>query len=142
MKLLIFGASGGTGLELVQQALDQGHTVTAFVRNPRKLPIQHNRLRVVQGDILDAHAVAEAVKGHDAVISALGHKRWIVKTTILSEGAGNIIAAMKKHGVKRFICVTSLGVGESRGKLGLYYTLFLIPLLLYFYFKDKELQEH
>lgn len=141
MNLLIFGATGGTGRELIRQALETGHSITAFVRNPKKVGIQHHRLHLVQGNVLDAVAVEQAVKSHDAVISALGHKRWIVKTSILSEGTKNIIAAMQKHGVKRFICVTTLGIGDSRGKLGVYYTLFLVPFLLYFYFKDKERQE-
>ena len=141
MNLLIIGATGGTGRELVEQALSQGHTVTAFVRNPAKVKIEHERLTVVKGNILEYDSVENAVKGKDAVLSALGHKRWLVKNTILSEGTKSIIQAMEKHGVKRFVCETALGIGDSRGKLGLYYTLFVIPFLLYFYFKDKELQE-
>ena len=141
MNLLIIGATGGTGRELVEQALSQGHTVTAFVRNPAKVKIEHERLTVVKGNILEYDSVENAVKGKDAVLSVLGHKRWLVKNTILSEGTKNIIQAMEKHGVKRLVCETALGIGDSRGKLGLYYTLFVIPFLLYFYFKDKELQE-
>jgi nucleoside-diphosphate-sugar epimerase len=75
------------------------------------------------------------------VISALGHKRFFIKTTILSEGTKNIVNAMEKHKVKRFICITSMGVNDSRFKLGLYYTLFVIPVILLFYFLDKEKQE-
>ena len=141
MNLLIIGATGGTGRQLVEQALAQGHNVTAFVRNPAKVRIKHEWLSVAKGNVLDNETVDKAVQGKDAVLSALGHKRWLGKTTILSEGTRNIIAAMKKHGVRRFICETSLGIGNSRGNLGLYYTLFVIPLLLYLYFKDKELQE-
>jgi putative NADH-flavin reductase len=141
MNLLIFGATGGTGRELVAQALEQGHHVTAFARNPAKVGIQHKNLSVLQGNVLDYDSVERAVIGKDAVLSALGHKKWFVKTTILSDGTRNIITAMEKHGVRRLICETSLGVANSRGRLGLYYTLFVIPFIVYFYFKDKELQE-
>lgn len=141
MNLLIFGATGGTGRELVKQALELGHSVTAFVRNPAKLTVQHRNLRIVKGNVLDYPSVEHAVAGSDAVLSALGHKRWFIKTTILSDGTRNIINAMEKHGVKRFVCETSLGVGDSRGRLGIYYTFFVVPVIIYFYYKDKELQE-
>lgn len=141
MNLLIIGATGGTGRELVEQALARGHFVTAFARNPAKVQMQHPNLSVAEGNVLDYTTVDRAVQGKDAVLCALGHKKWIIKTSILSDGTRNIIKAMEKHGVKRFICETSLGVGDSRGKLGLYYTLFVIPLLLFFYYRDKELQE-
>lgn len=141
MNLVIFGASGGTGQALVQQALDRGHTVTAFVRNASRMRIKHRCLRLAVGNVLDYRAVEAAMVGQDAVLSALGHKRWVIKTSILSEGTMNIVAAMTKCGIRRLVCETSLGVGDSRGRLGALYTFFLIPLLLYFYFQDKELQE-
>ncbi|MDL1891529.1 SDR family oxidoreductase [Sphingobacteriales bacterium CHB3] len=141
MKLLIIGATGGTGRELVEQALAQGHDVTAFVRNPSKIEIKNERLTIARGDVLDYQSVEKAVQGKDAVLSALGHNRWFVRTTILSEGTKNIITAMEKHGVKRFVCETTLGIGDTRGKLGLYYTLFVIPVIVFFYFRDKETQE-
>ena len=141
MNLLIIGATGGTGRELVRQALDQGHKVTAFVRNPGKFHLQHPNLTVAKGNVLDPVSVESAVIGKDAVLSALGHKRWFIKTTILSVGTKNIIAAMEKHRVGRFVCETTLGISETWGRLGLYYTLFVIPVITYFYFKDKERQE-
>ena len=79
--------------------------------------------------------------GQDAILSVLGHKRFFIKTNILSEGTKNIIHAMEKHNVNRFICVTSLGINDSRFKLGLYYTLFVIPVITFFYFSDKSKQE-
>ena len=141
MNLLIIGASGGTGRALVEQAVAQGHTVTAFVRNPARFAMNHERLKVMQGNVLEFDSIDRAVRGKDAVLSALGHKQWFIPRTILSNGTRNIIAAMEKHGVKRFVCETSLGIGDSRGRLGLYYTLFVIPFITYFYFKDKERQE-
>lgn len=141
MNILIIGATGGTGRELTKQALEQGHRVTAFVRTPSKVTIEHENLTVVEGSVTDYGTVDGAVRGKDAVLSALGHKKWVIKTSLLSKGTQNIITAMEKHGVSRFICETSLGVGSSRGRLGLYYTLFVIPFIIYFYFKDKERQE-
>lgn len=140
MKLLIFGASGGTGRELVKQALEQNHVVTAFVRDPRKLRIENNQLRIVTGDIIDYESVLNVVKGQDTVISTLG-VNIRKKNTILSSGTKNIIRAMEEHGVKRFICVTTLGIGDSRGQLGFFYTWILCPLFLGNIFNDKERQE-
>lgn len=141
MNLLVIGATGGTGRELVSQALEQGHAVTALVRKPENLKLQGKRLTVVKGNVLDMDSVDRAVRGKDAVLSALGHKQWFIPTSKLSEGTRNIVKAMEKNGVKRFICETSLGVGDSRGRLGLYYTLFVIPFIVFFYFRDKKRQE-
>ena len=141
MKLLIIGGTGGTGKELIRQALEQGHHLTALVRNPEKVKIVNSNLVLIKGDVLDFDQVQKAVAGQDAVLSALGHKKFIIKTTILSEGTKNIIDAMQKHNVSRFICITSLGINDSRFKLGLYYTLFVIPFIVFFYFLDKSKQE-
>jgi putative NADH-flavin reductase len=141
MRLLIVGATGGTGRQLVRQALERGHHVTAFARNPSKLDVRHERLAVVQGDVLDAPSVEAAVRGQDAVLCALGHKRWFYPTRILSEGTRNLIRAMEKESVRRFVCETSLGIGDSFGRMGLYYTLFVGVFILPFYFFDKVRQE-
>jgi putative NADH-flavin reductase len=141
MKLLIIGGTGGTGKELIKQALEQGHSLTALVRKPEKLKIAHPNLSIIKGNVLDFDKVQQAVEGQDAVLSALGHKRFLIKTNILSEGTKNIIHAMEKHQVNRFICITTLGINDSRFKLGLYYTLFVIPFIVFFYFRDKVKQE-
>lgn len=140
-RVLIVGATGGTGRELVAQALERGLTVTALVRNPSKLQIDHPRLTVVQGDVLDAASLEAAMHGQEAVLCALGHKRYFYPTRILSEGTGNIVRAMATHGVRRLVCETSLGIGDSAGRMGLYYTFFVIPLILPLYFWDKTRQE-
>lgn len=140
-RLLIVGATGGTGRQLVAQALERGYTVTALVRNPSRLPLTDPRLVVIQGDVLDYASVESAMRGQDAVISALGHKRYLGPTRILSNGTSNILRAMEENGVRRLICETTLGIGSSAGRLGLYYTLFVIPVILPFYFWDKTRQE-
>ncbi len=141
MKLLIIGGTGGTGKQIIKQALQQGHSLTVLARRPEKIKIVHPQLNVIKGNVLDPKKVHEAAAGQDAVLSALGHKRFFIKTNILSEGTRNIIHAMQKYKVSRFICITSLGIGDSRFKLGLYYTLFVIPVIIFFYFMDKEKQE-
>lgn len=140
-KLLIIGATGGTGRQLVSQALERGYAVTALVRNPAKLQIDHPQLKVVRGDVLDEVSVAAAMHGQDVVVSALGHKRFFYPTRILSEGTRNIVRAMEANNVSRFICETSLGIGDSAWRMGVYYTFFTIPVVLPFYFWDKTRQE-
>ena len=141
MRIVIVGSTGGTGRQLVRQALARGHHVTAFARRPEMLEIQHERLVVVAGDVLDAASIESALAGQDAVVCALGHKRWLYPTRILSKGTANLVKAMAALGVKRLVCETSLGVGDSIGRLGLYYTLFVIPFILPFYYWDKRRQE-
>ena len=141
MRLLVVGATGGTGRQLVEQALQRGHDVTAFVRKPAALKMSHQQLTIAQGDVLDAASLGKAVAGQDAVLCALGHKRWLYPTRILSQGTANIISAMQQAGVRRLVCETSLGVGDSLGRMGLYYTLFVIPFILPFYYWDKGRQE-
>jgi uncharacterized protein YbjT (DUF2867 family) len=140
-RVLIVGATGGTGRQLLAQALKQGYAVTALVRTPGKLSVEDPHLTVVQGDVLDRSAVEKAVRCQDAVFSALGHKRFFVPTRILSDGTRNIVSAMATHGVRRFVCETSLGIGDSVGRMGLYYSLFVIPCILPSYFWDKTRQE-
>lgn len=140
-RILVIGATGGTGQELVQQALARDYEVTAFVRNPSKLKIEHPNLNVYKGDVLDYNLVEEAIREHDAVLSALGHKRYFYPSRILSKGTQNVLQAMEAENVPRFVCETSLGIGSSVGRLGLYYTFFTIPVILPFYFWDKTRQE-
>jgi uncharacterized protein YbjT (DUF2867 family) len=140
-RILIVGATGGTGRQLVAQALERGHQVTALVRDPSKLQVVHPRLTVIQGDVLDEASVERAVRDQEAVLCALGHKRYFYPTRILSNGTRNILRAMETRGVTRFVCETSLGIGDSAGRMGLYYTLFVIPVILPFYFWDKTRQE-
>lgn len=140
-RILIIGSTGGTGRRLIEQALERGYVVTAMARNPAKLGIEHPRLNVVSGDVLDYESVEAAVKDQDAVLSALGHKRFFYPTRILSDGTRNILKAMDARGVRRLVCETALGFGDTAGRMGLLYSLLIIPLVLPFYFYDKTRQE-
>jgi uncharacterized protein YbjT (DUF2867 family) len=141
LRILIIGATGGTGRQLVRQALEQGHQVTAFVRKPKKLKIEHPNLRVVKGNVLEYASVESAMRDQNAVVCALGHKRLFYPTKILSEGTRNILRAMKECNVPRFVCESSLGLGSSVGRLGLLFTFFVVPVILPFVFWDKVRQE-
>lgn len=140
-RVLVIGATGGTGRQLVAQALERGYKVTALVRDPSRLRVDHPQLTVIQGDVLDAGSVEAAMRGQEAVLSALGHKRFFYPTRILSEGTGNVLRAMETHGVPRLVCETALGIGDSAGRMGLCYTFFVIPVILPFYYWDKTRQE-
>ncbi|PZR72707.1 MAG: epimerase [Chthoniobacterales bacterium] len=142
LRLLVIGATGGSGRELVEQALKLGHQVTALVRTPAKLTIQHPNLRVVRGDVLDYTSVESAMESQDAVLCALGHKKFFGPSSILSEGTRNLLRAMQSRPVPpRFICESSLGVGSAAGRLGLPALLVFVPLVLPFYFWDRVRQE-
>jgi putative NADH-flavin reductase len=129
MKLAIFGATGKTGIELVKQALDQGHAVTAFVRDSARLTIEDENLTFVTGDVFDPASVTQAVQGQDAVICALGAGSDLKKTTIRTTGTINIITGMQKNNIKRLVVVTAMGVGESWDTLSLLNKFFFATLL-------------
>ena len=141
MRVLVIGATVGTGRQLVRQALDLGHEVTALVRRPKKLKIEHPRLRVVKGNVLDYASAESAMQGQNVVVCALGTKRFLFPTRTLSEGTRNILRAMKACNVPRLICESSLGVGSSVGRLGVLFTFFVVPVILPFIFWDKIRQE-
>lgn len=140
MQLVVFGATGGTGRELVKQALGHGHAVRAFVRDPDRLKVIHHRLEVITGDVGDAKQVGDAVRGQDAVLVALGVNER-KPNTVLSDAVRTLTGAMEGEGVRRLLMVSSLGVGDSQGQLGPIYTRILIPLLLKEIFADKETAE-
>jgi len=129
MKLAIFGATGNTGVEVVKQALEKGHEITAFVRNPERMDVQDKNLNLVTGDVFDAPGVSNAIKGQDAVICVLGAGSDLKKTTVRTTGTINIIAGMQEHNIKRFFVVTAMGVGESWDTLSLFNKLFFATLL-------------
>ena len=140
MKLLIFGATGSVGHYVVEQALEQGHTVTAFTRNPDKLDIQHAQLKIFQGDVMNRPAVEQALQGQDAVVCALGAGQSLTGT-VRSEGTRNIIQAMDQMGVRRLICQTTMGTGDSWGNLNFYWKYIMFGLILRNVFADHERQE-
>lgn len=109
MRITVFGANGPTGRLLTAQALAAGHEVAAVTRQPDPFPLRHDRLDVVGADVLDPAAVA-AVVDRDAILSTLGVPAGKEPISTYSRGVGNIVAAMKRHRVRRLAVVSSTGV--------------------------------
>jgi putative NADH-flavin reductase len=116
MKLTVFGASGGAGSQVVSQALDAGHDVTAVVRDRARLPVSHQNLTVVTADVLRPAEIADAVAGRDAVVSALGHSRRrpepkaAANATLCADSARSIAEAMRDAGSRRLVIVSTSGL--------------------------------
>lgn len=148
MNLLIFGATGATGRLVVDQALELGHAVTAFVRDPARLRRSHPSLRHVAGDAMDAAMVDAAVQGHDGVVCALGaspegkadRARRQPGVPVCSVGTANIVEAMARHRVRRIVVESSTSVGESR-KAGRFGAATIVRLFLREVMDDKERQD-
>jgi putative NADH-flavin reductase len=139
IRIVIFGATGGTGQALIQQALDRGHLVTAFVRDPARLPLCHERLHLIIGDVLNPDTLPNALRNQDAVLCALGRKPF-VHDPVCSVGTKNILNEMARQGVGRIIVESSVGVGDSFARCG-GFQKFLFQTLLRSYFADKAIQE-
>lgn len=146
MKVIIFGATGPTGRELVARALEKGHDVTAFARNPKGLGMEEEEgFRIVPGDVLQPKTVDRAMKGQQAVLCAVGPRAHTgtgeTPYNVVSVATRHIIEAMEQTGTKRLVTLSSAGVGDSRGKLGFFRESILIPLFSKAQFRDKQLQE-
>lgn len=130
MKLTIFGATGGTGKEVVKQALARGHNVTVYVRTPSKVATQHERLTIVQGEMNEPTKIRQAIAGADAVISALGPTSNTPERP-LTEGMQHIVAAMQAEGVDRLIAATGAGVADPNDKPQLVGQIFGLALRVF-----------
>ena len=140
MRIVVLGASGGVGRLVVEESLKRGHAVTALVRAPEKLGSLASRIRIVQGDALDAGAVESTVGGQDAVIYTLGAGN-VRHTTLFSDSTRVLLTAMRQQDVRRLICVTGVGAGETKGHGGFLYDRILYPLFTKGIYADKDKQE-
>jgi len=139
MKIIVFGATGTVGAEIVRQSLEKGFEVTAFVRNVGKLSgYNHVNLNVHPGDVLNPQEVEKALSGHEAVFCALGDGRV---GKIRASGTLNIIHAMHTTGIKRMLCLSTIGMGESYGNLNFFWKHIMFGMLLKKAFNDHKLQE-
>src|SRR5215217_8431170 len=115
MKLTVFGATGGVGREVVNQALDRGDHVTAYVRNPAKLDLTHPDLTVITGGLTDREAVRRAVRGAQALVSALGPSLDRKAAGMpLDDGTRAIVEAMQAEGVERYIGMATPSLRDPR----------------------------
>lgn len=130
MRLVVFGATGGIGREVVSQALDQGHDVVAIVRNPDGVGLAHERLKLVKADILDASSYSGELAGANAVIGALG-ARGLPKgpITLCTDWATQLIPALQARGVSRIVAVTAAAYAPA-ARPPLFFRLVIRPLLL------------
>lgn len=141
MKVLVVGATGGTGCLVAHEALARGHAVTALVRDPARAadlaPAQ-----LATGDVLDPASLGAAMAGQDAVACVLGTGVSLLKpVTLLSQGTRNLVDAMTRAGVRRLVCVTGIGAGDSRGHGGFLYDRIIRPVILRQVYRDKDRQE-
>jgi putative NADH-flavin reductase len=140
MKVLVLGATGGVGQHILKLGIERGHELTALVRKPEKLKSWESRVRIVKGDALNKRALEEAVRGQDASIYSIGVKT-IGRTTLFSESTRILIDAMERNKVKRLVCITGVGAGETKGHGGFLYDRIIYPLITKRVYEDKELQE-
>jgi putative NADH-flavin reductase len=140
VKVLVLGATGGTGREIVQQLKTRGHAPVALVRSTVK--VEELGATLIQGDARDEAVLFEALAGCDAVISALGTPPSPFReVTLLSAASRALVAAMSRRGVKRLVCITGIGAGDSRGHGGFAFDWIILPLLLRKVYADKDRQE-
>lgn len=139
MKVTIFGATGGTGRLLVSAALAAGHEVTAFARRSSTLK-QAPGLTIIEADVIDGPAVARAITGRDAVLSALGGKPFKA-LGICTRAMAAIIPAMQRHGVRRIIAMSTFGAGETRRDVGWFAQHLLFRFVLRGEVADKNKME-
>jgi putative NADH-flavin reductase len=132
MRLTVFGPTGGTGAEIVRQAAAAGHTVTAVARKPERVSNTVN-VHVVQGDVTDAQSLEPAVAGADAILSALGARSIGEPTTVYSAGTANVLGAMRRAGVRRFIGISAVPVGRGSEQLGPLTRYVIYPILYRFF---------
>jgi len=137
-RILVLGATGGTGRHVVQQAVDAGLEVSVLVRDPAKLPARP-RVRVHTGDLLgDAAGLANAVAGQDAVISALGVGKSFRSGRLISRSAPALVAAMQAQGVRRLVFTSAFGVGATHRDTPLLPRVFIATLLRDIYADKRD----
>jgi len=120
MKICILGATGGTGRALIQEALTLNHDISVLARTPADLDQFKNRIHIHQGDVLDPEALDKCIMGREAILSALGVRGTLLggrrNISLYSRSIQNIINAMQKHAIKRFIGVTMSGAETLPGE--------------------------
>ncbi|PUA82279.1 NAD(P)-dependent oxidoreductase [Nocardioides currus] len=137
LHLTVIGATGSVGRHVVQQALAEGHRVTALTRRPEQVEPREG-LEVIGGDVLDPVAVRSAVEGRDAVVVALGDGR---RGTVREAGTRAVVEAMQAGGVRRLVVQSTLGAGDSRANLDLVWKHLMFGLLLRKAYADHQRQE-
>ncbi|MGY2736582.1 NAD(P)-dependent oxidoreductase [Sphingomonas sp. UYP23] len=139
MKIFVLGATGGTGRLIVSDAVARGHSVAALVRSTAEADLPGAEL--IEGDARDDGTLGRGMDGCDAVVCALGTGMGFRKVSLLTEVTRALVPAMTRRGVRRLVCISALGVGDSRGHGGFVFDRLFQPLLLNQSYKDKTQQE-
>lgn len=132
MRIVVFGATGRSGAQIVDVALERGHNVIAVARDPAKIETVHERLEVRRGDILDASSLPSVLEDADVVTSAVGPAKGRPPTTVYSVGITNLLAAMQAAKLRRLIAVTAVPVAP-REQSGTFERIAIYPLLQLFF---------
>ena len=141
MKILVLGATGATGRLIVSRALAEGHDVVVLARSRARTAILTG-VQIVEGDARDGAALTRAIAGCDAVISALGTGLSpFQKVTMLSRATRALVGVMNAQNVRRLVCITGLGAGDSLGHGGFFFDRLFLPLMLRHVYADKNRQE-
>jgi len=135
MKIALLGASGRTGGHVMRKALAKGYEVTALVRDPGSITVKNDKLHIIQGNAFIQEDVEKAVVGADAVVCAIG-TRSIKEGDTVSRSAGSIAGAMKKHGVKRIVSISTMGAGDSMKRFGFMLKLIMKAVL------GRQIRDH
>jgi uncharacterized protein YbjT (DUF2867 family) len=152
MKVVVFGATGPTGRQIVARALEQGHEVTAFVRDPAACGFEEEEgFHVFGGDVLQPATVDRVMRDQRGVLCALGPRAHTghgeTPINLCSVGTRHILESMERSGTRRLVVLSSVGVGDSRGKMqagafsGFFQEKIVVPLFRKRQFADKEVQE-
>jgi putative NADH-flavin reductase len=140
-KILVLGATGGTGRLIVDQAVARGDDVAVLVRSAEKAK-DLKGAKIIVGDARDEAALRQAVKGRDGVVSALGTPASPFKeVTLLSTATRALVKAMEAENVSRLVAITGIGAGDSAGHGGFLFDKLIFPLLLRNVYADKDRQE-
>jgi uncharacterized protein YbjT (DUF2867 family) len=141
MKILVLGATGATGRLIVSKAVAKGYEVVALVRSKAKASDLPD-VELVEGDARDAAALTRAIAGCDAVVSSLGTPMSPFReVTLLSTATRALVGVMAKQNIRRLVCITGLGAGDSRGHGGFFFDRLFLPLMLRKVYQDKDRQE-
>jgi uncharacterized protein YbjT (DUF2867 family) len=141
MKVLVLGATGATGRLIVGKAIAKGYEVVALVRSKAKAADLAG-VELIEGDARDPAALTRAIAGCDAVVSSLGTAMSPFKeVSSLSTATRALVGVMAAQNVRRLVCITGLGAGDSRGHGGFFFDRVLLPLMLRKVYEDKDRQE-
>ncbi len=141
MKLLIIGGSRGIGEALLESSVRRGFDVSVLARFPEKIAMDDSKAKIIKGDVLNRDDLKSAIKGQDAVCSCIGVPITFKPVSLFSRAALNIVEVMEDNKDQKFIAITGIGAGDSKGHGGFLYDKIFKPLFLSTIYQDKDREE-